>query len=131
MTLAAVTVLIVGGALFGLGLTRLVVAFPRFVAANRDGRGALASGVPLAAALRLALAGLALVALGLGWLFEAPAIVTLAWVFGLEELYETSAVLGLLRWGERNAWSNASAVALTPVSYPVICGAFSLPRGWM
>lgn len=130
MTLTLVTVLIVGAVLLGLGLTRLVIGFPRFVAASRDGRGALASGVPLAKALRLALAGLALIALGLGWLFEAPAIVTLAWVFGLEELYETSAVLGLLRWGEGRGWPNASAVALTPVSYPAMGGAFALPRGW-
>lgn len=103
--------LFAGGALLGLGLTRLVAHLPRAVAASRSGSGIVPSLIPAAAALRLALAGIALVVLGLGWLAEVSWLGNLALVFGLEELYETTMVVGCLRWAERQGAQAAVASA--------------------
>ncbi len=127
MWVAMLAALTAGAILAGIGSTRLVVGFPTFVAASRAGHDTLARAIPLVAALRFALAGLALIGLGMGGIFAAPWIVTLALVFGLEELYETTAVLGILRWAQRRGWPRPAA--FTSVSYPVM-GADFVPPGW-
>ena len=51
--------------------------------------------------LRAVLVGGCAALVGAGLLLDAGALVGLALVIGLEELYETTMVLGLLRWGLR------------------------------
>ena len=55
----------------------------------------------LVRALRFALMAACLAAIGIGWLMDAEAPVGLGIWIGLEELYETTMVLGLLRLAER------------------------------
>lgn len=127
--IAIVVLLLAGGALLGLGITRLATHLPRAVAASRAGHRVVASLVPAAAALRLGLAGVALVVLGFGWLAEVSWLGNFAIVFGLEELYETTAVVGLLRWAERHP---AAAPATAPLSASPVpaSAARALPGPW-
>lgn len=113
VTSAIVLSLCAGGALAGLGVTRLVQHLPRALAASRAGQRVVASVVPAAEALRLGLAGVALIVLGFGWLADVSWLGNFAIVFGLEELYETTAVVGLLRWAERHP---AAAPSTAPLS---------------
>jgi hypothetical protein len=114
MTTFAVTVIALGAGavLFALGLTRLVTGLLRAVAVSRSGAGIVPSLIGPAAALRLGLAGIALIVLGFAWLSQTSWLVTFAAVFGLEELYETSAVLGLLRWAERHGGPFSAAAPI-------------------
>lgn len=126
-TMAIGACLLAGGALLGLGVTRLVTHLPRAVAASRSGQRVVPSLVPAAAALRLGLAGVALVVLGFGWLAEVSWLGNFAIVFGLEELYETTAVVGLLRWAERHPAAAAAPLSATPAR---ACEARALPGAW-
>lgn len=61
----------------------------------------------LVLALRAALLGACAAALGLGWLHDSASLTGLALVIGLEELYETTMVLGVLELAsatERGEW---------------------------
>ncbi len=110
------TVLALGAAVLGVGLARLWIRLPACFQASRTGRDAVLTLIPAASALRAVLGGLALVFLGFGRLYGLSWMVAFAMVFGLEELYETSAVLGILRWSRRMRRSTGSL--LVPVSYP-------------
>jgi len=67
--------------------------------------------------LRAVLVGGCAALVGAGLLLDAGALVGLALVIGLEELYETTMVLGLLRWGlrvETEAEAEAEAARAAP-----------------
>lgn len=127
LTITIGSCLLVGGVLLGLGLARLVTHLPRAAAASRSGQRIVPSLIPAASALRLGLAGVALVVLGLGWLAEVSWLRNFAIVFGLEELYETTAVVGLLRWAERQP---SAAPALLSAMPARAFAARALPGAW-
>jgi hypothetical protein len=86
-----------------LAMWRTVVHAGRLARATGDDTG-VEQVRHLALALRAALLGGSLVALLSGWVTDSDLLVGLALVVGLEELYETTMVLGLLelaRRGER------------------------------
>ena len=101
--------------LLALGTHRIVAEFPSAVAAHREGRGLIARLVPMARGLRLVLVGVSLIGLGAGLALERSWLVTLSLVVGLEELYETTAVLGILRWAERRGWPETPAPRAAPM----------------
>jgi len=86
----------------GLALWRTGVHLHRLFTMDRD---ADHTGVVqvrhLALALRAALLGGSLAALLSGWIVDSDTLVGLALVIGLEELYETTMVLGLLEMAAR------------------------------
>lgn len=63
----------------------------------------------LVAGPRAVLVGGCAALVGAGLLLDAGALVGLALIIGLEELYETTMVLGLLRWGLRVETQAAAA----------------------
>jgi len=88
-----------GGALLVgvLSTWRTVVHFRRATATSDETHeGGLARVRHLTLALRAGLLGLSAVALVSGWLTDSDTLVGLALVIGLEELYETTIVLGIL-----------------------------------
>jgi len=62
---------------------------------------------------RLAIVGLAVVALGAAWLSQQLWVLLLALAIGGEELLETSVILFALRWGQRQEPRFAAARAMS------------------
>jgi hypothetical protein len=53
--------------------------------------------------LRIGLIGLSLVGIGSGFLWESKSLLVLSFIFGCEELYETSVVIAVLKKALHNA----------------------------
>ena len=100
-----------------LVLVCVVVLMGRLRAAQTEPPGetfALRRLFHFVGALRAGLLGLCFAGLAVGWLMNANTLVGLAVVIGLEELYETTMVMAVLRFGLRNDTREALAAGLVP-----------------
>lgn len=88
--LTLICLFVLGAVLFGLGLRALIPAFKRID--DADGLILLARGA------RKAIAGVALGVIGLALEIGNDGLFWFGVVFLLEELYETTMVLGVMKW---------------------------------
>ena len=97
-------------ALFTLCVFGVIVQVRRMLAAG-DVREELRPLMHAVRALRFVLVGLGALGMGLGWVLDAPVLVGLALVFGLEELYETVMIDAVLRYEERRRAEEEAGLA--------------------
>jgi len=104
----------------GAGLFVVVCVFglfSRLRAARREPPGEtceLRRLLHIVGALRAGLLALCAAGLAVGWWMNINVLVGLAMVIGLEELYETTMVMTVLRFGVRNETREALTAGLVP-----------------
>jgi len=99
------TTFILTGLLLGLGAAALIVAnhIAWKMARVPDGPVKNARRMQLLGhAFRFFVGGLGLVGVAMGWLHDLDWLVTLSLVFALEELYEGTAIVGIMKRAERD-----------------------------
>jgi len=101
--------------LFTLGVALLVAAV--FATVNgfkipRDGPRHFEHWILMVRALRLALTGACVIALGAGLALDTAALIVPAIIIGLEELYETSMVLAVLNKAKASRTAGAPPVSI-------------------